>query len=159
MTLRIRMATADDIPFLVETRLLFMEALWNKPVAEDVKKLGREEMPGQFESMLDKNLFCFLAEQDGQFVSIAYFYVMQYLFNPKFPTGRIGRLSNVYTPLEHRNKGYARALLKHVIQIALDLDLDVITLDASDVGKPLYEELGFVEDNLDQHLPMTLKLA
>lgn len=158
MTLRIRTATHEDIPFLVETRLTFMEALWNKPVAEDVKLMGRKHMPKQFESMLNNNLFCFIAEEDGQFVSVAYFYVLRLLFNPKIPTGRFGRLSNVYTPREQRNKGYARAVLEHAIQFARELKLDVITLDASDIGKPLYEDLGFVADNLDQHLPMTLSL-
>jgi len=45
MTLKIRTATHADIPFLVEMRLAFMEALWNKPVAEEVKLLGRKNMP------------------------------------------------------------------------------------------------------------------
>ena len=159
MTLHIRMASHEDIPFLVESRLVFMEALWNKPVAEDVKQLGRKFLPDQFASMLGKNLFAFIAEVDGQFVSLAYFYILQYLFNPKFPSGRVGRLSNVYTPIEHRHKGYARAVLEHAIQFARDHNLDVITLDASDAGKPLYEDLGFVDDKLDQHIPMTLKLS
>jgi GNAT superfamily N-acetyltransferase len=159
MTLRIRLATKEDIPALVESRLAFMEALLNKPISDEVRENGNARLPAQFEQLLADNLFCFLAENEGEIVSVAYFYILHYLFHPKLPTGHFGRLSNVYTPPEHRKQRYARAVLEHIIQFAKERNLDSITLEASDVAKPLYEELGFKADNLDQHMPMTLKLA
>ena len=159
MPLTIRVATQKDFPQLVVARLAFMEALWNKPVEEAVKTNGRRRLPEQFKEMMANNLYCFLAEVDGQIVCVAYFYILEFLFHPKLPTGHFGRISNVYTPPEHRHRGYARAVMEHIIDFARSRHLDSITLDASDAAKPLYEALGFVEDNLDQHLPMTLRLT
>lgn len=159
MTLTIRLATEEDIPALVEARLVLFEALWKKQISEEVRTNGLAKLPEQFKTMMGDNLFCFIAEEDGRTVSVACFSIMRYLSSPVLPTGIFGRISNVYTRTEYRNKGYARALIEHIIQFARERHLDAVTLEASDMGKPLYEQLGFVEDNLDQHLPMTLNLS
>lgn len=158
MGLNIRLATEEDIPFLVHARLEFFEALWNKPITEEVRQNGLASLPGQLKTMLANNLYCFLVEKNTQIVSVAFLYVVQYLFHPKLPTGTFGRIANVYTPSTHRGNGYARAALECIIQFARENKFDALTLEASDAGRPLYEALGFVTDNLDQHLPMTLKL-
>lgn len=159
MTLNIRLATEKDIPALVEARLALFEALWKKQFSEEIRANGMARLPEQFKTMMGNNLFCFIAEEDGRTVSVGCLTIIPYLSSPVLPTGTFGRISSVYTRPESRNKGYAIAVMERIIQFARERHLDAVTLEASDMGKPLYEELGFVEDNLDQHLPMTLNLC
>lgn len=45
-----------------------------------------------------------------------------------------------------RRKGYAEAIMKQLLNQAINEDLQVATLQASMMGKGLYQKLGFVED-------------
>jgi len=46
---------------------------------------------------------------------------------------------------DHRRKGVGKKIMKHAINKAIDSECDLITLQASDMGKPLYIDLGFKE--------------
>lgn len=54
---------------------------------------------------------------------------------------------NVYTEIEHRNRGLARTLTLAAIDEARRRGVRVVTLHASDAGRRLYERLGFVQTN------------
>lgn len=52
----------------------------------------------------------------------------------------------VLTHPDHRGRGYARALMEHSIAFLRSRGIACIKLDATDMGKPLYEKLGFVDE-------------
>ena len=54
---------------------------------------------------------------------------------------------NVYTEPHHRRSKLARMLLAAMIEWCEERGVARITLHASDVGRPLYESLGFVPTN------------
>ena len=58
--------------------------------------------------------------------------------------GRHGLILNVYTEPEWRRKGVAGLLLKCIVQWARNEQLDSLVLHASDKGRALYEQHGFV---------------
>ncbi len=45
-----------------------------------------------------------------------------------------------------RRKGYAEQIMKTIINQAIEQDLDYMTLQASEVGKKVYDKLGFTTD-------------
>ena len=51
----------------------------------------------------------------------------------------------VLTHPEYRGRGFARALMEHALAY-LDERVDWIKLDATDMGRPLYQKLGFVDE-------------
>jgi GNAT superfamily N-acetyltransferase len=56
---------------------------------------------------------------------------------------QLGWIGMVLTHPEFRGRGFARRLLEHVLQRADAAGIRTLKLDATDQGKPLYEEYGF----------------
>jgi ribosomal protein S18 acetylase RimI-like enzyme len=61
------------------------------------------------------------------------------------PTGKRAHLMNVYTRNEYRRQGIARQMVEMLIRDALERGATEISLDATTMGRPLYESLGFVD--------------
>jgi GNAT superfamily N-acetyltransferase len=58
-------------------------------------------------------------------------------------TGRIGYISNVYTLPEWRGQGIAGRLIELLIERARQDGVDKLILTATDLGKGVYERVGF----------------
>ena len=67
--------------------------------------------------------------------------------------GREGILLNAYTEPPHRRRGVARALFTEALVWAQGQDLARVVLHASEQGRPLYEQLGFVASNEMRFVP------
>ena len=52
---------------------------------------------------------------------------------------------NMYTDPEYRRQGIAYKTLDLLVQDAKARGVDHITLEATDMGRPLYEKYGFVQ--------------
>jgi GNAT superfamily N-acetyltransferase len=61
--------------------------------------------------------------------------------------GRQGLIVNVFTEPEWRRSGIAKLLMKEIIAWSREQSLDDLVLHASDRGRALYEQLGFVLTN------------
>ncbi len=59
--------------------------------------------------------------------------------------GKNGGIHEVATPKEFRNKGYATALIKYIINEAKAEGCEILSLQASVYGEPVYKSLGFEE--------------
>jgi len=58
--------------------------------------------------------------------------------------GRQGLIVNVFTEPEWRRRGLAKLLMNTIIAWSREQNLDGLILHASDDGRALYEELGFI---------------
>ncbi len=56
---------------------------------------------------------------------------------------RLAWVGMVLTRIKHRGHGYAMRLLKESLRVADELGIESVKLDATDLGQPLYEKLGF----------------
>lgn len=61
-------------------------------------------------------------------------------------TGSVVGAHALGIPPENRRKGYARRIMKQAINLSIKAGNEFMTLQASDMGLPLYLELGFKED-------------
>ena len=61
--------------------------------------------------------------------------------------GRQGVIVNVFTEPEWRRRGLAKLLMEKIIAWSRKHSLDDLVLHASDEGRALYEQLGFVLTN------------
>ena len=64
-------------------------------------------------------------------------------FPPPRRYGRQGTLINVYTYPAYRRRGYGRQIVDAAIAQGRELDLDVIDLEATDMGRGVYAQTGF----------------
>ena len=94
-------------------------------------------------------------EQDGKLVVMCLMSRMDKMPNARIPNGSVGEIYGVYTLPEYRGRGYATACVSEMLQIADSIGLELVQLEASPMGRPVYEALGFKADRMGY---VTLKL-
>lgn len=62
--------------------------------------------------------------------------------------GPVAGLHMLGVPKAHRRRGYARQLMHGLLAHAYELGCELATLQASNAGKPLYEQLGFRDQGI-----------
>lgn len=138
--MEIRIATKDDIELMMSSRLEMLKVVNNLPqeyqYTDELVKESREYF-------LNGDQTTVLAIDDGEVVgcaSMSYMWIM-----PTFshPTGKRAHLMNVYTSSSHRRQGIARQMCEMLIEDAWKKGATEISLDATTMGRPLYESLGF----------------
>ena len=60
---------------------------------------------------------------------------------------RRAHIVNVYTEPDHRRRGLARQLMQTMLDWCEHHGFNMVTLHASDEGRPLYQSLGFTPTN------------
>lgn len=68
------------------------------------------------------------------------------------PTGKKAYIMNMYTKPEYRRRGIAFHTLDLLVAEAKSRGITAISLEATDMGKPLYEKLGFIKMNDEMEL-------
>lgn len=139
----IRPAVPADIPELCKLRLAYFDEEFGTLPAYKTAAI-KAHLPAYFEAHLGKDCIAAAAEAaDGTLVSNALLTVIEKPANPFFPCGRSGYVLGVFTKPEHRGHGLATQIMELILQEARRLRLDTVTLSASDMGKSIYEKLGF----------------
>lgn len=134
------MTTKDDIALLMKVRLEMLREV--NDLSEDYVYDGVlvTESRRYFESGEQSTILAFDGEEVVGCASMSYIWIM-----PTFshPTGKRAHLMNVYTKANHRRQGISRNMVELLINDAKEKGATEISLDATDMGRPLYEALGF----------------
>jgi GNAT superfamily N-acetyltransferase len=109
------------------------------------KEMGAllKHLPDYYQRHMEKDFFAYLALEDGKPVAAVYLLIIERPANLNFITGKSGVLLNVYTIPEYRKRGLASVLLNMAIEQAKACNVSNIELQATDMGIPVYERLGF----------------
>ncbi|MCL2807043.1 MAG: GNAT family N-acetyltransferase [Coriobacteriia bacterium] len=144
MTVKLKMAANSEIEMLIQARLDFFD-----DQGFDMDSESRTAIKGSLKSYFNQHLgddfFAALIVDAGNIVSVAFLVVAEKPASPVFPTGKTGTILNVLTYPEHRRKGYALMTMGKLIEEAQQQDLSYLELRASELGKALYQKLGFEE--------------
>jgi GNAT superfamily N-acetyltransferase len=116
---KIRMLRSEDVPAAFE---LSAEAGWNQ--TEDDWRLLLALAPEG----------CFAIEAGGRVAATTTLVCYQ---------RRLAWIGMVLTRVEYRRRGLARRLLTNALRQADHMGIETLKLDATEQGRPLYEELGF----------------
>jgi ribosomal protein S18 acetylase RimI-like enzyme len=85
-----------------------------------------------------------IASDGDRPVASAGLLILDWTPHPLDPTGEHrGYVLNVFVEPQYRKRGLARSLVQRCLDEARRRGIRVISLHASDVGRPLYERLGF----------------
>jgi GNAT superfamily N-acetyltransferase len=125
-----RLGTEDDVPLMAGWRSAF-----------EIEAVGRERQPGRAESDTRRSLALgngmVLWEVDGGVVSFA---------AVGAPIDGMSRIGPVYTPPEHRGRGYGSAVTAAASQWALDAGAEFVILFtdlANPVSNSIYQRIGY----------------
>ena len=136
----IRIATKDDIELLMSSRLEMLKVVNNLPADY---KYSEEIVRESRDYFLNGDHITVLAIDDGKVIGCASMSFMWIMPTFSHPTGRRAHLMNVYTRSEYRRQGIARKMVNMLIDETWKRGATEISLDATTMGRPLYESLGF----------------
>ncbi|KPU45775.1 acetyltransferase (GNAT) family protein [Oxobacter pfennigii] len=156
--MKVRMATVNDIDLLIKVRFDYFDAD-NWELTVDKKNMIYSQLQQYYPEHLNKDFFAALVEDANEdIVSAAFLIISEKPANLYFPTGKTGTILNVLTYPEYRKMGYATKALNSLIDEAKNQNLSYIELSASELGKPLYQKLGFLKFEESHHEKMKLAL-
>ena len=136
----IRIATKDDIELRMSSRLEMLKVVNNLPADyEYTEEIVRESR----DYFLNGDHITVLAIDDGKVIGCASMSFMWIMPTFSHPTGKRAHLMNVYTRSEYRRQGIARKMVNMLIDETWKRGATEISLDATTMGRPLYESLGF----------------
>jgi len=139
-----RIATLQDLEVLVKTRVEVLRAA-NKLDAKTDMSIVEKESEKYYKKALSDNSHMAVLVMDKDKIAgaggISYYTVMPTYHNP---SGQKAYVMNMYTAPEYRRQGIAYHTLDILIQDAIKRGITCITLEATEMGKPLYEKYGFI---------------
>lgn len=143
----IRSATIDDVRDLVRLRRAMFEAMgYDDPAQLDAadaaaKAYFTEAIPtGEFYGWL-------AVTPSGEAVSSGGVVLDRHPPGPTNLSGQTGYIMNLVTVLSYRRQGIARRVLQTMIAWLAERGIQHMALHATEIGRPLYRELGFVNGN------------
>jgi GNAT superfamily N-acetyltransferase len=148
----IRIATKDDIELLMSSRLEMLKVVNNLPADYEYSEEIVRESRDYF---LNGDHITVLAIDDGKVIGCASMSFMWIMPTFSHPTGKRAHLMNVYTRSEYRRQGIARRMVEMLIDETWKRGATEISLDATTMGRPLYESLGFT--NSTENMVLTRK--
>ncbi len=145
-------ATIEDLEELVRTRIIVLRAA--NRLAEDVDMSGVEqESFAYYERALASGAHVAYLVYDGTDLigagGVSFYQVMPTYHNP---SGRKAYIMNMYTAPEYRRRGVAMQMLELLVKNAKEAGVMQIGLEATDMGRRLYEKYGFRQAGSEMEL-------
>jgi GNAT superfamily N-acetyltransferase len=140
---RIRRGTADDIPVIVHHRLGMMSEMGvGNPTSHAIYTVEFTDFVSH--AMASGSYHQWLAEtESGQVVSGGAVYTIPWPGNPDDRLQKRAFIINVFTELAYRKRGIARTLVETMAAWCRAQGFHSVRLHASEMGRPLYESIGF----------------
>ena len=147
MNLNYRKATLKDIDLLTKSRIEVLRAANGLSDDADMTEVKHQSYEYYRKALHDSTHTAYLVFNSDRFAGaggISYYQVMPTFRNP---SGNKAYIMNIYTRPEYRRQGIARRMLDILIKDAKARGISFITLEATPMGRPLYEKAGFVPLN------------
>lgn len=138
-----RKATLKDIPLLLQCRLALLHSAIGSGDTEQWKFVKSQIELYYKTAIQDKTHIAFLAFDGDMCVGtggVCFYQVLPTYFKP---TGKKAYIINMYTEPKYRNQGIATQILNFLVEECFQQNIPYITLEATDMGRSLYEKFGF----------------
>ena len=143
MALTYRKASVRDLPLLVRTRLIVLRAANGLPEDADLSALTESTRAYYERALADGAHAAYLVLDGEEFVGaggISFYEVLPTCDNP---SGQKAYIMNLYTAPAYRRQGIAHRTLSLLMDVARERGVTSVALEATDMGRPLYEAYGF----------------
>lgn len=154
MNLRYRKADVSDIDILTSTRIEVLRAANRLSDDVDMDNVRVASYEYYRKALNDNSHTAYLVLDDDVFVgagAISYYQVMPTYHNP---SGIKGYIMNMYTKPDYRRKGIAFRTLELLVEDARYRGVSAISLEATEMGRPLYEKFGFISSKDEMEYPV-----
>lgn len=147
--MHIKKTTPEDIEELMKLRLEMLRIVNKLDKNVQFEKTLIDTLREYFLHGDQTTVFAMEGDKIAGCASISYITIM-----PTFshPTGKRAHLMNVYTRSEFRRKGVGKLMVEYLIEDAKQKGATEISLDATEMGHPLYKAIGFTENTEGMNL-------
>lgn len=146
-------ATVEDIDILTETRIEVLKAANKLSDDTDMSEVKKATYEYYSKALRNDTHIAYLVFDDNIFIGaggVSFFRVMPTYHNP---SGNKAYIMNMYTKPDYQRKGIAYRTLDMLVKDAKAKGITAISLEATDMGRPLYEKYGFIKMNDEMELP------
>nr|WP_326185863.1 GNAT family N-acetyltransferase [uncultured Oscillibacter sp.] len=154
MELIYRRATAEDLDLLVRTRIEVLRAANGLDGAVDMSEVEAQSRD-YYRRALAKGAHIAYLVFDGEELAgaggISFYRLLPTYHNP---TGENAYIMNMYTRPAYRRRGIAYRTLDLLVAAARERGVSRVTLEATRMGRSLYEKYGFVGLGDEMELPV-----
>lgn len=153
MDLTYKKATIDDIDVLTETRIEVLRAANKLSDDVDMSEVKKQSYDYYEKALCNGTHIAYLIFDESCFVGaggVSFFQVMPTYHNP---SGKKAYIMNMYTNPDYRRQGIAYKTLDMLVKDAKSMGITDISLEATAMGRPLYEKYGFIKVNDEMKLP------
>jgi GNAT superfamily N-acetyltransferase len=142
-----RKAVLSDAEKLAEIRSVFLKELNNVLSEEDRMMIEQANLTYFKKALSDRTFVSWIALDNEEIIATSGLSFSE--VPPFFPItdGKVAYIMNMITFPEYRNQGIGTALFKRIVEEAKQLGYKKITLNTSEMGRPLYEKYGFKDEN------------
>lgn len=142
--MNIRKATVGDCRKLTELRMAMRKERESKTI-EDWESFRQDTYRYFYENIEEGGFVSFIAEENGEVIATSG--ICFYRVPPTFENrnGLVAYIMNMYTVPAYRRRGIAGRLLECIVNEAKTRGCIHLTLNASQMGKPVYLKYGFQE--------------
>lgn len=146
----IRKASKDDLALVLEARLETLRAVF--PDLDETELAAVIEQTKDYLASGPKQAtyLAFCGDAFAACGTVCFYRVMPVCYNT---TGERALIMNMYTRPAFRRRGISIRILDKLVEEARACGIDTIHLDASDMGKPMYEKYGFQVYGSEMYLP------
>ena len=135
-----KIATPEDIDEMMSIRLEMLRVVNNMGDEQDFPE---ELVSCSRRYFLEGDQVTCLAIDNGTVIGCASVSYIEIMPTFSHTTGKRAHLMNVYTRKEYRRQGIAGRMVQMLIDDAKRRGATEISLDSTESGRPLYENLGF----------------
>lgn len=153
MNLTYKRATPKDIDLLTQTRIEVLRAANQLSDDTDMTEVEKQSYSYYQKALCDDSHIAYLVFDGTRFIgsgAVSFYQVMPTYHNP---SGKKAYIMNIYTRPEYRRKGIAARVLDMLVKDSKHRGITAISLEATDMGRPLYAKYGFVKMNDEMELP------
>lgn len=132
-------ATIDDLDLLMKSRFEMLKVV--NELADDYE--FSKELTDSTEEFFKHTDQTTILVRDKEIIGCATICYIDVMPTFSHPTGKRSHLMNVYVNDNYRRQGIASKMIDILVEEAKARGVTEISLDATDSGRPLYENYGF----------------
>lgn len=144
---RLRQATKQDIPTLAVHHRLMFEAILDERGGDrcsaQLEEVEQSYVKKLQQQLSDGSCKVWAVEKDQKIVASGGVTIISTVPVPNDPSYRIAYVHSIYTEDQYRKQGMASRIVKSALDYCRSIGIRRVILNASEAGRPLYEQLGF----------------
>ena len=145
-------ATIDDIGAMIEIRLSILKSANGLPDNTDFTNIKHNLYSYYQDKLRSGEHIAFLAKENENIVATGGICFYQVLPTYHNPSGQKAYIINMFTEPEYRRKGIATKILDLLVKESLNRGVEFISLEATSMGKAVYENYGFKKMGAEMQL-------